>query len=186
MSNYDTKLRKVFESVESHSQYLLSHETPLTRVLFEDIRGVGRDYANMIHDIPNVWTGLASQAAIRAKLNDVKFRHSEDHYMSRQRGGEELVQLILTRFGDGISPSLDEVEKIIQRYRRVHYVTKDENNTLKHIMEPGKEWQVAYSEAGVLLTDARDLFTRRGRHSEVWKNDMNTKYKTFLSKNPRD
>ena len=184
MSNYDTKLRKVFESVESHSQYLLRHEKPLERVLFEDFKGVGRDYANMIHDMPNVWTSLASQTAIRNKLADVKSRHSEDHYYSRQRGGEEIVTLILSTFGQGRSPTFDEVKIIIEKYRHVHYVTKEENHTLKHIMEPGKQWEDAYVEAGVLLTEAQELFGKKGRHSDEWKSQMEKKYKIFLKKKP--
>ena len=185
MSNYETKLRKVFESVESHSQYLLRHDRPLERVLFEDFKGVGRDYANMIHDIPSVWTGMASQTAIRNKLKNVKARHSEDHFHSRQRGGEEIVSLILSTFGQGRSPTFEEVEAIISKYRHVHYVTKQENHTLKHIMEPGKQWEDAYAEAGVLLANARELFGKKGRHSEEWNLEMEKKFKAFLKKKPK-
>jgi hypothetical protein len=184
MSNYETKLRKVFESVESHSQYLLRHERPLERVLFEDFKGVGRDYANMIHDMPSVWTGKASQTAIKKKLHSAKFRHSEDHYHSRQRGGEEIVTLILATFGEGRSPTFEEVKTIVDKYCHVHYVTKEENNKLKHIMEPGKQWEQAYHEAGVLLADARELFGKRGRHSSEWKEKMEKKFKAFLKKKP--
>lgn len=184
MSNYDTKLRKVFQSVESHSHYLLRHKKPLECVLFQDFKGVGRDYANMIHDIPSVWSGLASQSAIRNKLNNVKSKHSEDHFYSRQRGGEEIVTLILKTFGQGRSPTFEEVRAIIDKYCHVHYVTREENNILKHIMEPGMRWKQAYSQAGVLLVNAKELFGKRGRRSEEWKKQMQVQYKLFLKQKP--
>lgn len=185
MSNYDGKLRKAFEAIEAQYTYLITHPTPEQLVVFKDIVGSGRDYANMIHDMPNVWTGLASQAAIAGKLADPKFRFSEDHYHSRQRGGEEIVRLIIKCYQKKTKPKFSTVKKIIDKYCHVHYVTKEENNRLKHTMEPGKTWEQAYKECGVLLTDARELFGKRGRHSEVWKQEMHDKFKPFATKKYR-
>ncbi len=140
----------------------------------------------MIHDMPNVWTGMASQSAIKAKLKNVKFRHSEDHFHSRQRGGEAIVTLILKTFGQGRSPTYEEVQEIVDKYCHVHYVTKEENHKLKHIMEEGKTWEQAYDEGGVLITDASALFGKRGRHSEEWKQQMQKKFARFLKRKPRN
>ncbi len=181
MSKYDDKLRKAFESVQAYSQWLPTQDKPLESAIFTNPKSVGRDYANMIHDMPSDWTGMASQSAIKNKLAGNKIKHSEDHFYSRQRGGEQIVRLIKKRYREGRSPTFEEVKIIFNKYRHVHYVTKQENNKLKHIMAPGKSWREAYEEAGVILTKARPLFGKRGRHSEEWNAEMQAKYKPFLA-----
>lgn len=182
MSNYERKLRKVFEQVESQYLYLISHKDPHSTSLLTDIAGSGRDYANMIHDMPNVWTGKASHQAILRKLSNSKFRHSEDHYHSRQRGGEEIVKLIIACYKSKRKPSRREIKAIIDKYCQVHYVTKEENHKLKYTMEPNKTWEQAYKECDVKLVDARELFGKRGRHSEAWKQEMREKFQSIITK----
>lgn len=180
MSNYDTQLKSLYEDVLAQYQQLCSVEHPFELQIFKNEAQAGRKYANLLHDMPNIRTGLASKAAISTKLKNFRWKHSEDHFHSRQRGGEAIVQYIKKCFGAQTEPELTCIKKIVDKYRRVHIVTKQENNKLSKIMEPGISPKQAYKQGGVQLLEAEELFTKRGRHSDEWKTLMRRKYAKLL------
>lgn len=137
----------------------------------------GRNFGNMIHDMPVLWSGSASLEACARKLANPKYKPSKDHYNSRQRCGEELVALIIKCYGYQRSPTLVEIEAILNRARRVHYVTERENQTARAFMAKQMTPQEAYKKAGIKLNHkTHDLFGRRGRKTVQYKRDMKKKY----------
>jgi hypothetical protein len=175
--SYEDKLRKIYEVCEDTVAGLLKSKNPFSRKIFQNPSGYARMFANDIHDMSTTWTGFASHAAVLKKLKDPTYKPTKDHYRSRQRGGEKLVRLLLKRFGAGQMPTFEEVQKIVDRYREVHYVTKEENNKLKHLMDVPCTHKQAYEQANIHIIHATDLFGTRGRRSVSWKEDMEKKYK---------
>jgi hypothetical protein len=142
----------------------------------------GRNFGNIIHDMPAVWSGKASRSAILSKLDNPKFEISEDHYHSRQRCGEELARLIKSAFGQGRAPREVDILKIIDKARRVHYVLKEENQTLRKFMAQQMTPTQAYKAAKVELHDAKELFSNKGRPSQAFKAKMEKKFRNPLPK----
>src|SRR5665213_1626956 len=120
---YERKRDNLFNTIEDKSHRLLTTKQALAKNLIftdEGIRDLGRDFSNAIHDMPTVWSGSASIAAINSKLRNNKYKPSRDHFHSRQRCGEELARLVVSCYGDGRAPTLKEVESILDRARQVH------------------------------------------------------------------
>lgn len=175
--SYEDKLQKIFEVCEDTVAGLLKAKKPFERKIFQNPSGYARMFANDIHDMSTIWTGYASVAAVQKKLKDPTYKYTKDHFRSRQRGGEKLVRLMLRRFGEGKCPTFEEVKKIVDRYREVHYVTSEENNKLKNLMDVPCTHKQAYEQANIQIMTATDLFGKRGRQSQAWKDAMALKYK---------
>lgn len=175
--SYDDKLRKIFEVCEDTVAGLLKAKKPFERKVFTNPSSYARMFANDIHDMSTIWTGYASHAAVQNKLKQGSYKPTKDHFHSRQRGGERLVRLMLKRYGEGNIPSFDEVQRIVDKYREVHYVTTEENNKLKNLMNVPCTHKQAYEQADIRIIKAADLFGKRGRQSKVWKEAMAIKYK---------
>jgi len=174
--SYEDKLRKLFEVCEDTVAGLLKAKKPFDRKIFTNPSSYARLFANEIHDMSVIWTGYASRSAVLKKLKDPKYKPTKDHFHSRQRGGEKLVRLMLKRFGEGKLPGFDEVKAIVDKYREVHYVTSQENNKLKNLMDVPCTHKQAYEQAQIEIIQAKDLFGKRGRQSEAWRQKMLDKY----------
>lgn len=178
--SYERKRDNLFNTIQDKSHRLLTTKQALVKntIFTEDgIRDLGRDFSNAIHDMPPIWSGSASISAIHCKLRNYKYKPSRDHYHSRQRCGEELVKLIKYCYGDNRSPTLEEVETILNRARRVHYVTERENQKARTFMAKMLTHKQAYNAAGILLKhNTQDLFGKRGPKSKAWKAQMTQKY----------
>lgn len=178
--SYERKRDNLFNNIKDKSHRLLTTKEALSNnSIFTDegLRDLGRDFSNAIHDMPTLWSGSASIAAINAKLRNLKYKPSRDHFHSRQRCGEELVMLIRSCFGEGRSPSLKEIEEILSKARQVHYVTEKENQKARSFMAQLMSHKRAYKAAGIeLLHNTHDLFSKRGPKTKQWKNDMTQKY----------
>lgn len=178
-TSYERKRDNLFNNIKDKSHRLLTTKGSLSNPIFADegLRDLGRDFSNAIHDMPHVWSGSASIAAIKAKLRNPKYKPSRDHFHSRQRCGEELVLLIRSCFGEGRSPTLKEVEQILDRARQVHYVTEKENQSARPHMAMQMTHKQAYKAAGIILKHkTQDLFSKRGPKSKIWKDAMVDKY----------
>jgi hypothetical protein len=175
--SYEDKLRKIYEVCEDTVAGLLKANKPFERKVFENPSSYARMFANDIHDMPVIWTGYASAAAVQKKIKDSKYKPTKDHFHSRQRGGQKLVRLMIKYFGKGELPPFAEVKKIVDKYREVHYITSQENNKLKHLMDVPCTHKQAYEQAKIEILKAEDLFTKRGRQSQAWKDAMKEKYK---------
>lgn len=177
---YDRKRDNLFNTIEDKSHRLLTTKQALSKnPIFteEGIRDLGRDFSNAIHDMPTIWSGSASVAAIHTKLRNNKYKPSRDHFHSRQRCGEELARLIVQCYGKNRAPTLKEVEVILNRARQVHYVTERENQKARPFMAKLLTHKQAYKSAGIKLRhNTQDLFSKRGRKTKQWKRDMNRKY----------
>jgi hypothetical protein len=178
--SYERKRDNLFNNIKDKSHRLLTtkKEAVLNPIFTEEgLRDLGRDFSNAIHDMPYVWSGSASLAAIKSKLRNPKYKPSRDHFHSRQRCGEELVLLIRSCFGQGRSPTLKEVEEVLDRARQVHYVTEKENQNARPYMAKQMTHKQAYKAAGIILRHkTQDLFSKRGPKTKQWKDEMVAKY----------
>lgn len=178
---YERKRDSLFAIIQDKSHRLLTTKTNIsTNPIFTKagIEDLGRFFSNVIHDMPHIWSGSASIAAIHSKLRNNKYKPSRDHFNSRQRCGEELVILIRKCFGDRRAPTLKEVECILDRARRVHYVTEKENQKARPFMAQQMTHEQAYQAADITLRhNTQDLFSKRGRKTVEWKREMNRKYR---------
>lgn len=178
--SYERKRDNLFNNIKDKSHRLLTTKGSLSsNPIFTDegLRDLGRDFSNAIHDMPHVWSGSASIAAIKCKLRNPKYKPSRDHFHSRQRCGEELVLLIRCCFGEGRSPTLKQVEEVLDRARQVHYVTEKENQNARPFMAKQLTHKQAYKAADIKLKHkTHDLFSKRGPKTKEWKNAMVDKY----------
>lgn len=137
----------------------------------------GRNFGNMIHDMPVLWSGSASVEACSRKARNTKYKPSKDHFNSRQRCGEELVTLIIKCYGRQRPPILIEIETILDRARQVHYVTERENQNARPYMAKQLTPEQAYKAAGIKLRhDTQELFAKRGRKTAETKKYLRRKY----------
>lgn len=181
---YERRLGILFTQIQAISHLLLTaKKEPLKDPIFttKGIEDWGRTFSNMIHDMPALWSGSSSYALIDQKLRclrtNQKVKPSRDHFNSRQRCGEELAILITRCFGRQRAPTLKEVESILDRARRVHYVTEQENQRARPFMAQQMTPEQAYKYAGIKLRhNTQDLFSKRGRKPAQWKRDMYRKY----------
>ena len=177
---YERKRDNLFNTIQDKSHRLLTSKEAFSKnpIFTEDgLKDLGRDFSNAIHDMPTLWSGSASIAAIKAKLKNSKYKPSKDHFHSRQRCGEELVLLIRKCFGKGRSPTLNEVERILDKARQVHYVTEKENQKARPYMAKQLSHKRAYKAANIILKHkTQDLFSKRGPKTKQWKDDMVDKY----------
>lgn len=174
--SYEDKLRKIVEVCTNTVAGLLKAKKPFETEIFQNPGGYARTFANEIHDMSTIWTGYASLSAILRKLRTPTYKPTKDHFHSRQRGGEELVKLMKASYGQGVLPEPKAIQAIVDKYREVHYVTAQENNKLKHLMDVPCTHKQAYSQAKINIRLAKDLFGKRGRKSKSWKEEMLAKY----------
>lgn len=133
-----------------------------------------RMLSQFLYEAPKLFTGQVSVDMVDRKLHDFRAKPCPEHYLSRQRGGEALVSLVDTALATGTEPQRIMVQNIAMTYCAVHYTTPEENATLKRFQRQHHD-ETAYTRAGIILIEARDLFTKRG-HSEQWKEQMRNKY----------
>jgi hypothetical protein len=179
---YERKLYSLLTLIEDTTHKLLTDDHPLEHRIFqpEGTEEYGRNFGNIIHDMPAVWSGYASRSAIISKLDNLNFEISQDHYNSRQRCGEELAQLIMSAFGKNCKPFESDIIKIINKARRVHYVLKEENQILRKFMAEQMTPSQAYKAANITLFKAKELFTHKGRPSKAFKIKMENKFRNPL------
>lgn len=140
-----------------------------------------RMFGQLLYEAPKLHTGMVSIRLIEQKLNDFGTKVCLEHHHSRQRGGEALVALVEAALQTGVNPSKQQVLDIALIHCQVHYTTAEENEQLrKHQRKCSSE--AAYRRANIQLTDARDLFTKKGRHSAEWKQQMRTKYQPIVDR----
>jgi hypothetical protein len=137
-----------------------------------------RMFGQVLYEAPKLFTGQASIAMVDRKLNDFQAKPCAEHYLSRQRGGEALVDLVIASMESDQSPQRVLVQTIAMTYCAVHYTTQEENAALTRFQRNHHD-EAAYNEAGIILIESRDLFTKRG-HSQVWKQTMIKKYSPIV------
>lgn len=137
-----------------------------------------RMFGQVLYEAPKLFTGQASIAMVDRKLHDFSAKPCPEHYLSRQRGGEALVDLVHISTLTHQPPSRVLVQNIVLTYCAVHYTTPEENAALK-LFQSKHHDEAAYKEAGIVLVEARDLFTKRG-HSAAWKQQMINKYSPIV------
>lgn len=138
-----------------------------------------RMLGQMLYEAPKLHTGMVSIRLIEEKLNNFSSRGCLEHHQSRQKGGSALVDLIDTALATGVDPTKEQVRAIALIYCQVHYTTAYENAQLrKHQRKCSSE--AAYRRANIQLVEARDLFTKKGRHSTEWKKQMIAKYSPIV------
>ncbi len=143
------------------------------RVIF--VRMLGQ----MLYEAPKLHTGQVSIRLIEQKLADFSIKGTVEHHQSRQRGGTALLSLIDEALITGVDPTKQQVRDIALLYCQVHYTTIQENADLrKHQRRCSSE--AAYRRANIVLVEARDLFSKKGRHSQKWKDQMRAKYQPIV------
>ena len=138
-----------------------------------------RTLGQMLYDMPPLFSGYASSEMVRHKLASIStgkaVRICKDHHHSRQKGGQALIDLIRTSALSERVPAYDTVCQIVDTYRQVHYVTATENNRLRFHQQLCSS-EAAYRRAGVILHDARLLFSNIGRPSKAFVSEMYALY----------
>lgn len=142
---------------------------------------ISRMFSQLLYDAPKLFTGQVSINMVDKKLHDFSAKPCAEHYLTRQRGGKQLVELISTSIQTNTEPTRSVVFNIVLSHTAVHYTTPEENEVLKQVQRQFED-QVAYQRAGIVLIEARDLFTKRG-HSKVWKELMRCKYGPIVEHN---
>lgn len=180
--------------------YFLIHNKRADDLIYKESRVVARSIANDIHDAPALWIRKASVAQVHQQLNKISELNSIlpsptlDHFRSRQRGGDRLVELTLQCIKEERLPSRGEITSVVRLFRQVSFITAAENQKLKKYMGKDKTLdrmythKEAYQLAKIILIPINDnLFTKRGRRTKHWVKHMNDKYfpliKQFTSKN---
>jgi hypothetical protein len=134
-----------------------------------------RLFGQMLYEAPKLHTGMVSIRLIEQKLNDFGTKSCLEHHQSRQKGGAALVNLIEQALRTGVDPTKEQVRDIALVHCQVHYTTAYENAQLrKHQRRCSSD--AAYRRANIQLIEARELFTKKGRHSIEWKKQMTAKY----------
>lgn len=138
-----------------------------------------RMLGQMLYEAPKLHTGMVSIRLIEQKLRNFSIKPCMEHHHSRQRGGMVLIDLIDRAVTTGQMPSKQQVRDIALQYCQVHYTTADENSMLrKHQRRCSSE--ASYRRSNIQLIQAPDLFTRRGKHSAIWKQQMHDKYDSIV------
>jgi hypothetical protein len=133
----------------------------------------------MLYEAPKLHTGLVSVRLVEQKLNNFSTKGCLEHHQSRQKGGSALIDLIDKAVATGVNPTKKQIQEIALIYCQVHYTTAYENDQLrKHQRKCSSE--AAYRRANIQLIEARDLFTKKGRHSQKWKEQMRLKYQPIV------
>lgn len=140
-----------------------------------------RMFGQMLYDAPKLHTGFASIRLIEQKLKNFSTKACLEHHQSRQKGGNALVALIELAVATGVMPTKQQVLEIMLYHCQVHYTTVYENAQLrKHQRRCSSE--AAYRRANIQLVEARDLFSKQGRHSVQWKQEMHAKYQPIVDR----
>jgi hypothetical protein len=102
-----------------------------------------------------------ANGAIDPKTNK-KFKRCPEHFYPRQVSGEFIVKHIM-RFGN---ISIEQLTKLLIKYRQIHYVTPDENTRLREFQKGTafEGWEAAYHKAGIELV--KDPTKDGGEQSE--------------------
>lgn len=175
--------QKQLQTLDRHVDTI--HEMMMTQVMSQSLRHPARQlylnrqlfvrmFSQLLYEAPKLFTGQVSINMVDRKLHDFKAKPCPEHYLSRQKGGEEIVRMIEDAILCDYEPMRSLVYNIVLTYCAVHYTTPEENATLKRFQRLHHD-ESAYREAGIVLIPARDLFTKRG-HSDSWKEDMIRKY----------
>jgi hypothetical protein len=138
-----------------------------------------RLFGQMLYEAPKLHTGKVSIRLVEQKLLDFSTKVCHEHHQSRQKGGNALVVLIEDAVASGVMPTKEQVLAVTKLHCQVHYTTAYENAQLrKHQRRCSSE--AAYRRANIQLIEARDLFTKQGRHSAEWKQQMRDKYQPIV------
>lgn len=139
-----------------------------------------RMFGQLLYEAPKIHTGKVSVKLVEQKLKDFSTKPCQDHHHSRQNGGLALVRLIDRAVSQNIDPTKNHVKNIALRYCQVHFTTKQENMALRRHQKKCSS-EAAYRRTGIVLIDARELFTHRGRHNDQWKEAMRAKYQPIIN-----
>jgi len=138
-----------------------------------------RMFGQLLYEAPKLHTGMVSIRLIEQKLKDFSSKGTVEHHHSRQLGGAALLALVDQSLITSTNPTKEQVREIALQYCQVHYTTIEENTALrKHQRRCSSE--AAYRRANIQLVEARDLFSKKGRHSEKWKAQMHAKYQPIV------
>lgn len=134
-----------------------------------------RMLGQILYEAPKLHTGMVSMRLIEQKLNNFSTKPCLEHHHSRQKGGMALIDLIERSIQTNVEPTKDQVRDIALQYCQVHYTTSGENAMLrKHQRNCTSE--AAYRRSNIQLMEAPELFRKRGKHPQTWKDAMRDKY----------
>lgn len=109
-----------------------------------------RIIGSLIYDLPCKFTGLVSTKLIDSDGYFNNQQSVNEHFYSRQRAGSRIIDLFLT---NQIS-TITDVVFLLDKYRAVNKVTKEENDNLSQIQNKSHAndpWTIQYKVAGIDL-----------------------------------
>lgn len=144
-----------------------------------------RMLGQLLYEAPAIPTGFVSVQLLKQKLECWDTRPCQDHFMSRQRGGERLVQMIIYANQTSGTITRDDVGEWARTHCQVHYITREENTALrKHQMQCSSA--AAYRRCGINLIYAPDVFVRIPRSKLVdTQEKLRAKYQPMLEPAPQ-
>lgn len=114
-----------------------------------------RMIGNAIYEMSTVHSGLISKGAVRACLYKQQKKPTQDHYFSRQEGGETIVQYVEQQRKNHNKLDFLEIKKLVDRFRSVHLVSAEENKKLDGFLRKNRhcrtQWEDAYRAVGIEL-----------------------------------
>lgn len=97
---------------------------------------VARNISNAIYDLPYIHSGMISTTLCDPDgYRTQGIKHCLEHYYSRQRCGERIVELY-----EYHGLTLDKLIILLNKYRQVHRVTTEENGKLSTIQNANKTY----------------------------------------------
>lgn len=169
-----------------HDQ-LLALRTTQSRQIKKSRPIFARMLGQLLFDAPKLHTGLVSIELVQQKLLDFSTRPVIEHHHGRQNGGEALLSLVDSALSMDRELEIEDVSRVVHQYCEVHYTTASENIALRKQQQLCSS-AAAYRRTNIPLIEARDLFTKAGKHTESWKQQMRTKYHPIIDQyfNPVD
>lgn len=137
-----------------------------------DTQLLSRMLSQVIYDTPTKFSGLASVSAIKRKIECPMYKPTKEHFNVRQMCGERLIQLLHAPFTEL------HVRDIMINACSVHYVTSEENQILRKYQPVYGD--AAYDKANIILVEAEELFSKRGRQSAKWHQQMKNKFEKYV------
>ncbi len=116
-----------------------------------------RMISNAIYEMSTIRSGLISKEAIRACLEGRQKKPTEEHYFSRQEGGESIIRYVEQQRKEKLPLDFAHIKQLVDRFRNVHLVSTEENRKLDTFLRKNKnyhgQWEKTYEAVGIELVD---------------------------------
>lgn len=146
----------IYDKVEIEARSIIGCLKQLDEDMPDDLRvaikqNLARKIGQGIYDLPEKFSGKVSTKLVD-KNGYLKGRRCSEHFYSRQRCGNRIIEA----YEQGVL-TLEFCIELLDKYRQVHWVTPEENQTLSRIQnsaEHGRKSHVEqYELANVVLVD---------------------------------